>query len=394
VENGAQKRTRTSTPLRALAPEASASTNSAIWALQEAARIAERCAQSQVRLWSGSAHVEPAGGFGYRGGDEFLAQEVCVTKLVTVFGGTGFVGRYVVQLLAERGWRVRVAARNPNLALFLKPLGALGQVQLVQANVRYPQSVAAAVSGADAVVNLVGILGESGKQSFDAVQRDGAAAIAAASAAAGVSQMVQISAIGADAESAIAYQRTKGEAEQQVRAAMPGAVILRPSIVFGPEDQFFNRFGSMASLPTLMMPILPVICGDTKFQPVYVKDVAAAVVEAIANPAHAGQTFELGGPARYSFRELLAYIKSETHSRKPLVEIPLGMAKMQAAVLGLLPNAPLTSDQLAMLQSDNVVTGTDGLAAMGLAPTPVEAVVPAILARYRPRGQFAPKRAA
>jgi NADH dehydrogenase len=323
----------------------------------------------------------------------FLVQEVCVTKLVTVFGGTGFIGRYVVQMLAARGWRVRAAVRNPNLALFLKPLGTLGQVQLVQANVRFPQSVAAAVAGADAVVNLVGILGESGKQRFDTVQRDGAAAIARAAATAGVSQMVQLSAIGANAESWIAYQRTKGEAEQLVRQVIPGAVILRPSIVFGPEDQFFNRFGSIASLPTLMMPILPVICGDTKFQPVYVKDVAAAVVEALANPVHAGQTYELGGPARYSFRDLLDYIKAQTRSRKPLLEIPLGIAKIQAAVLGLLPNAPLTSDQLAMLQSDNVVTGTDGLDAMGLTPTPMEAVVPAMLARYRPRGQFAPKRA-
>lgn len=317
-----------------------------------------------------------------------------MTKLVTVFGGSGFVGRYVVQMLAERGWRVRVAVRNPNTALFLKPLGALGQVQLVQANVRFPQSVAAAVAGADAVVNLVGILAEGGKQSFEAVQREGAAAIAEAARAAAVPFMVQMSAIGADADSPVAYQRTKGQAEQLVRAAMPGAVILRPSIVFGPEDQFFNRFGSMAALPMLLMPILPVICGETKFQPVYVKDVAAAVVAAIANPAHAGKTYELGGPTVYSFRQLLQYIKNVTHSKKPLVDIPLAVAKIQAAVLGLLPAAPLTSDQLTMLQSDNVVSGENALHAMSIPATPIESVIPSMLVRFRPKGQFAPMRAA
>jgi uncharacterized protein YbjT (DUF2867 family) len=323
-----------------------------------------------------------------------VLQVIMSTKLLTVFGGAGFVGRYVVQLLAEQGHRVRVAVRNPNLCLFLKPLGTLGQVQLVQANVRYPASVAAAVQGADGVVNLVGILAEGGAQSFDGVQRGGAAAIADACRAAGITQLVQVSAIGADVQSAIPYQQSKGAAEQAVLAAVPSATILRPSIVFGPEDQFFNRFGGMASLPTLAMPFLPVMCGDSKFQPVYVKDVAAAVVSALENKAHAGKIYELGGPTAYTFRALLQMIKTETHSRKPLVEIPLGIAKIQAAVLGLLPNAPLTSDQLAMLQSDNIVTGENGFAAMGIAPTPVESIIPAQLTRYRPRGQFAPKRAA
>ncbi len=315
-------------------------------------------------------------------------------KLITVFGGSGFVGRYVVQMLAERGHRVRVAVRNPNLALFLKPLGVLGQVQLVQANVRFPASVASALAGADGAVNLVGILQAGGAQSFEAVQQDGAETIAAACKAAGISRLVQVSAIGADAESDVPYARTKALAEQAVLAQVPGATILRPSIIFGPEDQFFNRFGSMAALPTLMMPIMPVMCGDTKFQPVYVRDVAAAIVAALESDAHAGKIYELGGPAVYSFRELLAYILRETQSRKPLVEIPLGIAKIQAAVLGLLPRAPLTSDQLAMLQHDNIVRGTDGFAAMGLSPTPVEAVVPEYLARFRPRGQFADRRAA
>jgi uncharacterized protein YbjT (DUF2867 family) len=315
-------------------------------------------------------------------------------KLFTLFGGSGFVGRYVVQLLAERGHRVRVAVRNPNLALYLKPLGDVGQVQLMQANLRYPQSVAAAVAGADGVVNLVGILQASGAQTFDGIQRDGAAAIAQACKAAGITSLVQVSAIGADATSAIPYARTKAEAEIAVLAAVPTATVLRPSIVFGAEDQFFNRFAGMAALPFLMMPILPVICGDTKFQPVYVKDVAAAIVDSLENPAHAGKTYELGGPRSYTFRELLQFIKTETYSKKPLLEIPLGIAKIQASVLGLLPNPPLTSDQLAMLQSDNVVTGINGLDAMGIVPATIEAVVPGYLMRYRPRGQFAPKRAA
>ncbi len=310
--------------------------------------------------------------------------------LYTVFGGSGFVGRHLVQALADQGHRVRVAVRNPNLALFLKTLGSVGQIQLVQANVRYPQSVAAAVAGADGVVNLVGLLAESGAQRFDPVQLDGARAIAHACAAQGIARLVQVSAIGADANSEIDYARTKGAAEAAVRAEVPTATILRPSIVFGPEDGFFNRFGAMAGLPFLLMPILPVICGDTKFQPVYVKDVAGAIAAALTTPAAAGQSYDLGGPTVYTFRALLAYIKAQTYSKKPLLDIPLPIAKVQAAVLGVLPNPPLTSGQLAMLQSDNVcAVGSAGLAALGITATPLEVVVPSYLARYRPRGQFA-----
>jgi uncharacterized protein YbjT (DUF2867 family) len=316
-------------------------------------------------------------------------------KLFTIFGGSGFIGRYVVQALAEHGHRVRVAVRNPNLALFLKPLGTVGQVQLVQANVRYPASIAAAVDGADGVVNLVGLLAESGAQRFDDVQLAGAKSIAMAAQAAGITRLVQVSAIGADAESAIAYARTKGAAEDAMRTLVPSTTVLRPSIVFGQEDQFFNRFGAMAALPTLLMPVLPVICGDTKFQPVYVKDVANAIVASLESDAFAGQTFDLGGPQAYSFRDLLRFIKVQTQCKKPLLDVPLPIAKIQAAVLGLLPNPPLTSDQLAMLQSDNVCAADRaGFTAFGIVPTPLEIVVPAYLARFRPRGQFAPKTAA
>ncbi len=313
-------------------------------------------------------------------------------KLFTIFGGSGFVGRYVVEALAARGHRVRVAVRNPNLALFLKPLGVLGQVQLVQANVRFPKSVEAAVAGADGVVNLVGLLSQSGPQRFDDVQLDGAVAIAQAAKDAGIERLVQVSAIGADAQSPIGYARTKGAAEVAMREIVPGTTVLRPSIIFGAEDGFFNRFGAMAGLPFLAMPVLPVICGDTKFQPVHVKDVANAIVAALESGAFAGQTYDLGGPQVYTFRDLLSYIKQETMSKKPLLEVPLPIAKVQAALLGLLPNPPLTSDQLAMLQSDNVcASDSPGFAAFGITPTPLEVVVPQYLARYRPRGQFAPR---
>jgi NADH dehydrogenase len=306
-------------------------------------------------------------------------------KLVTVFGGSGFIGRYVVQELAKRGHRVRVAVRNPMLAQFLKPLGAVGQIQPVQANLRFPESVAAAVAGADAVINLVGILQESGKQTFGDVQARGAAQVAQAAATAGARKLVQVSAIGADAGAEAVYARTKGEAEQAVLKAFPTATILRPSIVFGPEDGFFNRFAGIAKLS----PVMPVICGDTRFQPVYVGDVADAVVKAVDEPGLEGKIYELGGPRTYSFRELLRYILAETHYSKPLFEIPLPLAKLQAKVMSLLPNPPLTPDQLIMLQQDNVVSeGAAGLPELGISPTPVEAIVPSYLMRYRPRGQF------
>lgn len=309
-----------------------------------------------------------------------------MTNLVTVIGGSGFLGRYVVQHLARAGHRVRVAVRHPELAQFLKPLGGVGQIQIVQANVRYPASIARAVAGSDAIVNLVGILYPSGHQTFNHVQGEGAEGIARAAVAASVKVLVHVSAIGADAESPSNYARTKGEGEAKVRAAFPAATILRPSVVFGPEDGFFNRFAGLAQIS----PVMPVICGDSRFQPVYVGDVASAILQAVENPArHGGQTYELGGPRVWTFRDLLAYILKEIRINRPLVEIPLPIAKLQAAVLGLLPRPMLTSDQLKLLARDNVVSaGAAGLDAFGITPTPIESVVPSYLVTYRPHGQF------
>ena len=307
-------------------------------------------------------------------------------KRVTVFGGSGFLGRYIVQQLCEAGHRMRVAVRNPNQALFLKPLGRVGQVQLMQANVRHEASVATAVAHADAVINLVGLLFEAGHQNFGEVQRDGAARVARLSAAAGVRQFVQLSALGADPASESLYARTKAEAEQAVRASLPDAMVLRPSVVFGPEDGFFNRFAAMAKWP---LPVMPVVAGDVKLQPVYVRDVAAAVMACLDGKARAGGTYVLGGSRSYTMRELLRYILREIQADKPLVDVPMPVARMQAMILGLLPNPLLTSDQLRLLESDNVVASGDAtLADLGLSPTPLEAVVPHYLVRYRPRGQY------
>lgn len=307
-------------------------------------------------------------------------------KLITVVGGSGFIGRYVVQKLAARGHRVRVAVRHPNQALFLKPLGAVGQIQIVQANIRNAASLARAVDGADGVVNCVGILFESGRQTFAELQAEGAALLAQAAAAAGATAFVQLSAIGADSAAPARYARTKAEGEAGVRAAFPSATVLRPSLVFGPEDGFFNRFAGIARIS----PVMPVISGQSRFQPVYVGDVADAVVAAAEAPArYGGQTFELGGPTVYSFRALLAYVLEVTMRKKPLVSVPPPVAKLQALLLGVLPNPPLTLDQLKLLARDNVASGDHpGLEAFGISPTPLEAIVPSYLARFRPKGQF------
>jgi uncharacterized protein YbjT (DUF2867 family) len=311
------------------------------------------------------------------------------SKLVTVIGGSGFIGRYVVQKLADAGHRVRVAVRNPNLALFLKPLGRVGQVQLVQANLRNKPSIEAAVKEADVVINLVGLLFESGHQSFDEVQRDGAILAAQCAARAAVTSYIHMSAIGADAVSESNYARTKAEAEAGVRAAFPAATILRPSIVFGPEDGFFNRFASMAKWP---LPVMPVVSGDTKFQPVYVGDVAEAIFKSAQSNAYAGKIYELGGPRVYSFRELIRYILDQVMVRKPLVDVPLPIAKLQAMILGLAPKPLVTSDQMKLLTHDNVLSaGAATLADFGITATPVEAIVPGYLIRYRSKGQFARK---
>jgi len=308
--------------------------------------------------------------------------------LVTVFGGSGFVGGQVVRALAKAGHRVRVAVRNPNLAYRMRMLGDVGQIEVVQANVRNAPSVARAVEGAEAVVNLVGVLWESGRQKFQTLHVMGAKTVAEQAKAAGATRLVQISSIGADADSPSKYQRTKAEGEAAVRAAFPGAVVIRPSIVFGPEDKFFNKFGQMAAL----FPALPLIGGgETKFQPVYVGDVAAVVAKAVSNPAAEGLTYELGGPAVYSFKEILEFILRETGRNRLLAPLPWFAANFIGKVGDLSPiTPPLTSDQVESLKADNVANnGLPGLAEAGVIPTAVEAVVPSYLYRYRKGGQYA-----
>lgn len=313
-------------------------------------------------------------------------------KTVTLFGGTGFVGRYVAQMLAHRGWRIIVAARNPDRALPLKTAGAVGQVVPVFANIRDDASVAAAVAGADAVVNLVGLLFERGRQRFDAVHGEAAGRVARAAAAAGASRFVQISAIGASADSPSSYARTKAVGEAAVRAAFPGASILRPSVIFGPEDGFFNLFAGLARTA----PFLPLFGGGTtKFQPVYVQDVAAAIVACLEQDGTAGQTYELGGPRVYSFRELMQLTLQQTGRKKRLVSVSWGLAALEAKLLGLLPKPLLTSDQVTQLKIDNVVgAGAKTLADLGIQPTPAELILPSYLDRYRPGGRFGNSQAA
>ncbi|MGK9235122.1 complex I NDUFA9 subunit family protein [Inquilinus limosus] len=307
-------------------------------------------------------------------------------KTVTIFGGTGFIGRYVAQLLAQRGWRIIVASRHPDRALPLKTAGAVGQVVPVFADIRDEGSVAAAVAGADAVVNLVGILFERGKQRFDAIHAEAAGRVARAAAAAGAGRVVHISAIGASADSPSAYARSKAAGEAAVRAAFPGAAILRPSIVFGPEDGFFNLFATLARTA----PFLPVFGGGTtRFQPVYVRDVAAAVVACLEQDGTAGQTYELGGPRVYTFRELMELTLKQTGRKKRLVSLSWGVASLEARLFSLLPKPLLTPDQVAQLKIDNVVApGAKTLADLGISPTPAELILPSYLDRYRPGGRF------
>jgi uncharacterized protein YbjT (DUF2867 family) len=319
-----------------------------------------------------------------------------MTGLVTVFGGSGFVGRHVVRALAKQGWRVRVAVRRPDLAGHLQPMGGVGQIMPLQANLRFPDSVMRAVQGADAVVNLVGILYESGRQSFDKVQAEGPRAIAMAAAKAGVSNVVHLSAIGADAQSPAAYARSKAAGEVAILEHVPSAVIMRPSIVFGPEDNFFNQFATLARY----LPALPLIGGgETKFQPVFVGDVAESVALALAGKAKPGAVYELGGPDVRSFRQILEYILAETGRKRPLIPIPFPIAELQGKILGLLPKPLLTRDQVLMLKSDNVVSEAamhEGRTLMGLGikPDSVEAIVPSYLYRFRAAGQFEREKAA
>lgn len=298
-------------------------------------------------------------------------------KLITVFGGGGFLGRYVAQVLLQQGARLRIAGRNANNANHIKPLGNLGQVQLMQADIRKPASVARAVQDADAVINLVGSFAD-----MDAVQNVGAGIIAKAAADAGVGAFVHISAIGADAHSDALYGQSKAGGEAAVHAAFPSAVILRPSVVFGREDQFINRFAGLIR----MLPVVPVIGAATKFQPVFVGDVAKAVAAALIHQD--GRVLELGGPEIFSMIELNRWI-AKIIGRDPLfIEVPDSVAKMLAQSTGWMPGAPITYDQFKMLGRDNVVTGTDGLAAYGIVPTPLDIIAADWLNIYRKHGRF------
>ncbi len=323
-----------------------------------------------------------------------MAQTSSGTGLVTIFGGSGFVGRHIVRALARNGWRVRSATRRPDLAGYLQPMGAVGQIHAVQANLRYPSSVTEAVQGADVVINAVGVLASTGKQTFDSIHDEGARVAAKAAKAAGARQFIHISAIGADAQSNSNYARSKAEGERAVLEEFPSAVILRPSIVFGPEDEFFNRFAAMAQ----MSPFLPLIGGgQTKFQPVYVGDVAAAVNAALDGKAKAGATYELGGPEILTFRELLDRTLQYAGRNRFYLPLPFWAAKLQAIATSPLPNAlrPVTLDQIRLLQRDNVVSKSamdDGrtLAGLGiLEPHSVASVVPGYLERFKPKGQYA-----
>jgi uncharacterized protein YbjT (DUF2867 family) len=305
-------------------------------------------------------------------------------RVATVFGGSGFLGRYIVKRFAQRGYVVRVAVRDPEAALFLKPMGAVGQVVPLYASIENDATVARAVEDADVVVSLVGILAENRKGDFERIHVEGAGRIARFAAAAGVSNLVHVSAIGADPAGESLYGASKGRGEQAVRAAFPRATILRPSLVFGPEDNFFNRFGMIAQVS----PIMPVIAGSSRMQPVYVGDVADAALASTERMDAAGRLYELGGPRVWTFREILAYILEVTRRRLPLVNIPQGLATLQASVLELLPGKLLTRDQLKMLTRDNVVSpGMPGLVELGVVPTPVDLIVPGYLRRFRPGGK-------
>jgi uncharacterized protein YbjT (DUF2867 family) len=312
--------------------------------------------------------------------------------LVTVFGGSGFIGTYVVRALARRGWRVRVAVRRPQLAYKLRPYGDVGQIQLVQANVAVPETVERALEGADACINLVGILYQTPGRSFRRVHVEGSRTVADACAAAGITDLVQVSALGADPQAASEYARSKGEAEEAVKKRVPSARIVRPSLVFGPEDDLFNRFAGM----TNWSPFLPLVGGGkTKFQPVYVIDVASAIVACLEGAAPGA--YELGGPETFSFRQLMEMVTHEIGKGRVLLPLPwtvaslIGLAgDLQALLQPFAPKPLITSDQVMLLHADNVVSGdAPGLEALGIVPTGVESILPTYLWRYRRGGQFA-----
>lgn len=309
--------------------------------------------------------------------------------LVTVFGGSGFLGRHVVRALANRGYRIRVAVRRPELTGHLRPMGKVGQIHAVQANLRFPPSVAAALHGADIAVNLVGILFERGQQRFEAIQAAGAETVALAAKSAGA-RLVHVSAIGADLRSPSRYARSKAEGERRVLAAAPDTTIVRPSIAFGPEDEFFNRFAALAR----MAPALPLPGGGhTRLEPVFAGDIGAAIALAVDGGTKPGAIYEFGGPAVHTFRELMEFILATIERRRLLIPVPFGLLKLQAAFAQFLPKPPITPDQVNMLKVDNVVSETarrEGrtLEGLGIIPETIEAIVPTYLWRFRKTGQF------
>ncbi len=311
--------------------------------------------------------------------------------LVTVFGGSGFLGRHVVRALANSGYRIRVAVRRPELTGHLRPMGKVGQIHAVQANLRYPQSIAAALRDADVAVNLVGILFERGRQRFAAIQATGAEAVAVAAKSAGA-RLIHVSAIGADANSSSRYAQSKAEGERRVLAAAPDATVVRPSIIFGPEDDFFNRFAALARIaPALPLPG----GGHTRFEPVFAGDVAAAIALAVDGGTKPGTIYELGGPDVHTFRELMQFVLATIERRRLLLPIPFALLKLQAAFAQFLPKPPITPDQVEILKVDNIVADAarrDGrtLEGLGIIPETIEAIVPTYLWRFRKTGQFDP----
>ncbi len=323
-------------------------------------------------------------------------------RIVTVFGGSGFVGRYVVRALARDGWRVRIACRRPDLAFYLQPLGRPGQIVAVQANIRNPASIEAALVGAHAVVNLVGILAQSGAQKFATVQSQGARAIAQATKQAQIHNVVHMSALGANAHSSSIYTRSKAEGEQAILENCPSAVILRPSVIFGVEDEFFNRFGAMARF----FPVIPIVGGDTKFQPIYVGDVAEAVARALSGKAKTGVTYELGGPEVKSFKSLIEYVLQITERKRKILNLGFWTGKIVAFLMqtftklsfGLFPKIlRMTQDQVELLKVDNIVSDlakSEGrtLLELNIQPQAFETIAPTYLYRYRKTGQYQAQR--
>jgi NADH dehydrogenase len=307
------------------------------------------------------------------------------TRLVTIFGGSGFLGRHMVRALANDGWRIRVAVRRPNNALFLKPMGRVGQIQLVKANVRDEEAVRAALKGADAAINLVAVLYQSGNQRFDSLHVEAAERIARLASELGVGRLLHVSALGITGNPSH-YARTKTLGEERVRARFPGATVFRPSVVFGPEDDFFNKFAWLARLS----PVLPLIGGGkTRFQPVFVGDIAQATVRVLSDPTSAGHTYELGGPEILTFKQIMELILRETRRRRILLQVPFGLARVQGVVFGLLPKPLLTLDQVRMLETDNVVSeGAATFRDLNIVPEAPGAIIPSYLWRFRKHGEF------